>query len=144
MKIQPDKFFRHKSVALFGLSERKGSISLQIYNLLTKHGHTVLPINPNRAQVANVTCYPSLQELPDKVDAAIVVTNPSISKGVAQQCKDQGVTELWFQYDTMDDDLKKWCDHNNLNWIQSCVLLHHNGVGFPHNVHRFFYRLFVR
>lgn len=44
MKIQPDKFFLHKSFALFGLSKKKGSISLQIFRLLVKHGYTVLPI----------------------------------------------------------------------------------------------------
>ena len=144
MKLKPDTFFLHKSFALFGLSERKGSISLQIYRLLVDHGYKVLPINPNREKVAEIDCYPSLKNLPDKVEGAIIVTNPKISKPVAQQCKDHGLTDLWFQYDTMDDELKQWCDSSNLNWIQSCVLLHHSGAGFPHSIHRFLYRLFVR
>ena len=144
MKIQPDKFFLHKSFALFGLSERKGSISLQIYNLLTKHGYDVKPINPNRTKVKGIKCYPSLKDLDAKVEAAIVVTNPTISMQVVQQCKEEGLAEIWFQYDTMDKELEELCDENYIDWIQSCVLLHQSGSGFPHNLHRFFYRLFAR
>ena len=144
MKLDPGKFFLYKSFALFGLSERKGSISLQIYRLLVNHGFSITPINPNRSQAAGIECYPTLQESPVKVEAAIVVTNPGISKKVAQQCKDARIKEIWFQYETMDDELKQWCDDNEIDWIQSCVLLHHDGAGFPHNLHRFFYRLFVR
>jgi len=144
MKLNPDTFFTKSAFALFGLSDRKGGVSLQIYRLLAGQGYKVLPINPNRSEVTGVKCYSSLNKLPEQVEAAIVVTNPQISKNIAQECKQAGISEIWFQYNTMDDELKDWCDQNEINWIQSCVLLHHNGAGFPHNAHRFLYKLFVR
>ncbi len=139
---QIQSFFQSRTIALFGLSARPKSVSLEIYDLLTKKGFQVFPVNPNSSKIRDVECYPNLQSIPVKPEAAIIVTRPEISKAIAQNCLDLGVRNLWFQLQTMDDSLKSWCDEKGINWINSCVLLHHGETRFPHSVHRFFHNLF--
>ena len=144
MRQKATEFLQNTTLALFGLSDRKGSVSLQIYMLLVKNNFEIYGINPNRKEVEGIRCYSSLAELPEKVQGAIIVTNPAISKEVIQQCLENNVRNLWFQYETMNDEIRQWCTEKEVNWIQSCILLHSNDVGFPHNVHQFFYKIFVR
>ncbi len=145
MSVQKDQieaFFHNRTFALFGLSARPKSISLDVYDLMTKKGYQVFPVNPNSTKVRDIECYANVGEIPVKPEAAIIVTKPEISKVIANDCFALGIKDLWFQLQTMDDSLKSWCEENDINWINSCVLLHHKEARFPHSLHRFFHRLF--
>ena len=144
MREDVQKFWMKKNLALFGLSRKEKSISKEIYQLLTSKGYNIFPINPNTDQIDSITCYRSLDDVKRNLDGAIIITNPKISAQVVKQCLAKGVTDLWFQYDTMDDELRAYCAENDINYINSCVLVHHKEAGFPHSWHRFFYRLFVK
>jgi predicted CoA-binding protein len=61
---------------------------------------------------------------------------------VVKQCQQKGINDLWFQLDTMDDNVKAYLEDNGINYFYSYALLHHKEAGFPHTWHRLFYRLF--
>jgi predicted CoA-binding protein len=133
-----------KNFALFGLSRNKKSISREIFELLVGKGYNIFPINPNADKIDSIFCYETLDDVDQKLDGAIFITNPKISADVVKQCQAKGINDLWFQYETMDDELKAYCKANSINFINSCVLLHHKEARFPHSVHRFFYQLLKR
>jgi len=113
-----------KHVALFGFSRNPKSVSRQVYDLLVKKGYSIYPINPNADKIDSITSYRSLENIKSKIDAAVIITNPKISADIVKQCQVKGINELWFQLDTMDSKLKKYCDDNGINYINSCVLVH--------------------
>jgi uncharacterized protein len=135
-------FWQKKNIALFGLSRNSKSVSREIYDLLMKKGYHIYPINPNAKKIDSITIYQSLDDVPVQLQGAIIITNPQISKSVVKQCHSKGIYDLWFQYDTMDEEIKSYCKKNGMNFIYSCTLLHHNEVKFYHRWHQFFYRLF--
>ena len=71
-----DPLFLPKSVAVIGASERAGSVGRSVlWNLLSSpFGGTVFPVNAKRSNVLGIKAYPSLRDLPDKVDLVVVVT----------------------------------------------------------------------
>src|SRR3984885_14857168 len=71
-----DSLFLPKSVAVIGASERPGSVGRSVlWNLLSSpFGGTVFPVNAKRSNVLGIKAYPSLRDLPDKVDLVVVVT----------------------------------------------------------------------
>ena len=73
-----DPLFLPKSVAVIGASERPGSVGRSVlWNLLSSpFGGTVFPVNPKRSNVLGIKAYPSVRDLPEKVDL-IVVTTPA-------------------------------------------------------------------
>lgn len=141
-KEDVNKFWMKKHLALFGLSRDPKKISRQVYHLLVRKEYKIYPINPNVDQIDSISCYRSLGDIKQRLDGAVVITNPKISIEIAKQCKKKGINDLWFQLDTMDDTVRAYLDENRMNYINSCALLHHKEAGFPHTLHRFFYRLF--
>jgi acetyltransferase len=88
-----DVFFSPKSVAVVGATENPGSVGRTIlWNLMTSpFGGTVFPVNPKRPSVLGVKAYPSLSEIPEPVDLAVIVTPPPSIPGIIRECGETGV-----------------------------------------------------
>src|SRR5271170_6291667 len=71
-----DSLFMPNSVAVIGASERAGSVGRSVlWNLLSSpFGGTVFPVNAKRPSVLGIKAYPSVRDLPDKVDLVVVTT----------------------------------------------------------------------
>jgi acetyltransferase len=88
-----DVFFAPKNVAVIGATENPGSVGRTIlWNLLSSpFGGTVYPVNPKRSSVLGIKAYPSITEVPEEVDLAVIVTPPPSIPGIIRQCGEQGV-----------------------------------------------------
>src|SRR5579872_6324308 len=88
-----DVFFAPKNVALVGATENPGSVGRTIlWNLVTSpFGGTVYPVNPKRPSVLGVKAYPSISDIPEQVDLAVVVTPPPSIPGIIHECGQNGV-----------------------------------------------------
>ena len=88
-----DPLFLPKSVAVIGASERTGSVGRSVlWNLLrSPFGGTVFPVNAKRSNVLGIKAYPSLRDLPDKVDLVVVVTPADTVPGIIAESVELGV-----------------------------------------------------
>jgi acetyltransferase len=88
-----DLFFAPKVVAVVGATETAGSVGRTIlWNLISSpFGGTVFPVNPKRASVLGIKAYPSVADVPAKIDLAVIVTPAAAVPGVVAQCADLGV-----------------------------------------------------
>lgn len=87
---QLDAIFTPKAVAVIGATENEGSVGRTVmHNLLaTSFGGEVFPVNPKRPSVLGVKAYPSVKEIPKKVDLAVVVTPAKVVPQVISECAD--------------------------------------------------------
>jgi acetyl coenzyme A synthetase (ADP forming)-like protein len=85
-----------RSVAVVGASRTPGTIGHELFRNLLTYGFTgpVYPVNPSTTSVAGVRCYPTMLEVPDHVDLAIIVVPAPAVFEVVQQCAQQGVRGL--------------------------------------------------
>ena len=88
-----DVFFSPTTVALIGATENPGSVGRTLLrNLLTSpFGGTVYPVNPKRPSVLGVKAYPSVSDIPEQVDLAVIVTPPPSIPGIIRECGENGV-----------------------------------------------------
>ncbi len=88
-----DVIFAPKNVAVIGATERPGSVGRTIvWNLISSpFGGAVFPVNPTRTSVLGIRAYPTIADVPDQVDLAVVVTPAHTVPGVIQECVDQGI-----------------------------------------------------
>ncbi|MFB2937849.1 bifunctional acetate--CoA ligase family protein/GNAT family N-acetyltransferase [Aerosakkonemataceae cyanobacterium BLCC-F154] len=88
-----DAIFAPKNVAVIGATEKLGSVGRTIlWNLISSpFGGTVFPVNPKRPSVLGIKAYPSIGEVPGKVDLAVIVTPAATVPGVISECVDAGV-----------------------------------------------------
>ncbi|MEM3012510.1 MAG: CoA-binding protein, partial [Candidatus Hadarchaeales archaeon] len=77
-----------KVVALIGASEREGSVGNQIMkNLLTgKDRRKIYPVNPNHQTVMGLKCFPSITQVPEHVDLAVVAIPAKGVPSVVDEC----------------------------------------------------------
>src|SRR5438045_3151685 len=83
-----DPLFHPNSVAVVGASATPGSVgSILMRNLLENpFGGVVYPVNPKRAAVHGVHCYPDLAHLPETVDLAVIATPALTVSRTLQAC----------------------------------------------------------
>ena len=88
-----DVFFSPKTVAVIGATENPGSVGRTLlWNLVTSpFGGTVYPVNPKRPSVLGIKAYPSIADIPEEVDLAVIVTPPPSIPGIIRDCGEHGV-----------------------------------------------------
>ena len=88
-----DAIFRPETVAVIGATERAGSVGRTLMRNLISNpfGGTVFPVNPGRSNVLGIKAYPSVAEVPEKVDLAVVVAPAPAVPDVVAECADAGV-----------------------------------------------------
>ena len=88
-----DVFFSPKTVAVIGATENPGTVGRTVlWNLVTSpFGGTVYPVNPKRPSVLGVKAYPSVSDIPESVDLAVIITPPASIPGLIKECGENGV-----------------------------------------------------
>ena len=88
-----DAVFRPETVAVIGATERPGSVGRTImWNLVSSpFGGTVFPVNSRRPNVLGIKAYPSVSEVPQKVDLAVIVAPAHTVPGIISECAGAGV-----------------------------------------------------
>lgn len=88
-----DYIFSPKTVAVIGATETKGSVGRTVlWNLVTNlFGGVVFPVNHKRSSVLGIKAYPSIADVPEKVDLAVIVTPATAVPKIVEQCVDCGV-----------------------------------------------------
>ena len=71
-----DAIFSPRSVAVIGATEKAGSVGRTVlWNLIgSPFGGTVYPVNPKRPNVLGIKAYPTIEDVPEPVDLAVIVT----------------------------------------------------------------------
>jgi acetyltransferase len=91
-----DAIFRPRSIAVIGASRRRGSIGHEILHNLVEHEFqgVVFPVHPTAEVIHSIKAYPSVLEIPDPVDLAVVVVPHRHVLQVAEECGRKGVRGL--------------------------------------------------
>jgi acetyltransferase len=91
-----DCIFKPKSIAVIGASRSRGTIGREIlHNLLDyEFKGPLFPVNPYAEVVNSIKCYPSITEVPNDIDLAIIVVpRPKVNK-VVDACGRKGIKGL--------------------------------------------------
>ena len=89
--LQP--IFSPKTVAVIGATEKIGSVGRTvIWNLISSpFGGTVFPVNPKRENILGIKAYPSINDIPDPIDLAVIVTPAPTVPNIISECVEAGV-----------------------------------------------------
>lgn len=82
-----------RSIAVIGASDRDGNVGGRAVRLLRKFGYPgpIWPVNPQRATVADLPCYPSPRDLPQPADLAILAVPAPAIAGMVEECAAAGI-----------------------------------------------------
>jgi 3-hydroxypropionyl-CoA synthetase (ADP-forming) len=89
-------FFKAKSVAVIGASATPGKIGHEILRSISNYDYRgkAYPINPGSETILGLKCYPSITDVPDEIDLAVLTTPSRVVPMVVEQCGLKGVKAL--------------------------------------------------
>ena len=87
---------RPESVAVVGAGRRPGGVGRAVLHNIMSGGfsRTVYAVNPHAHSLEGVHCVPSVADLPESVDLAVIAVPPDAVPAVAAECGARGVRAL--------------------------------------------------
>jgi acetyltransferase len=91
-----DPFFNPRGVAVIGASNNPHKLGHGIVrNLIEyRYGGPIYPVNPKAGEVLGHACWPSVKEVPDPVDLAVVIVPAPAVIEVIEQCGQRGIQQV--------------------------------------------------
>ncbi|MEJ7612171.1 MAG: acetate--CoA ligase alpha subunit [Candidatus Fervidibacter sacchari] len=82
-----------QSVAVIGASRQPGTVGYAVLSNLLMGQYTgiVYPVNPKAKAICGVRTYPSVLEIPDPVDLAVIIVRAPLVPQVLEECGQKGV-----------------------------------------------------
>jgi acyl-CoA synthetase (NDP forming) len=85
--------FEPQSIAIVGASSDPAKASgLPLRNLLqSRFSGKIYPVNPSATEISGIPCYPSVTDLPEAPDVAVLMVDARLSPQVLEECGRKGV-----------------------------------------------------
>ena len=94
---------RAKTIAVVGLSSSPLRPSYGVAAYLQTHGYRIIPVNPNIKGALGEKAYPSLAEVPEKVDIVDIFRRSEFVPEVVDQAIALKVMAIWMQEDVVHE-----------------------------------------
>lgn len=91
-----DAIFSPQSVAVVGASTTPGKVGHDIFVNILKGGYQgiLYPVNPSAQSVASVRAYPTITDIPDELDLAMIILPPRLAVGAVEEAIAKGVKAI--------------------------------------------------
>src|SRR5512136_2431042 len=95
--VDPMKlFFEPHSVAILGVSRKTGPGAFNILECLQLYGYRgkVYPVNPNAREILGIRCYPSVGDIREPIDLAVISLDRNQVLPAVEACVNAGIKAL--------------------------------------------------
>jgi len=114
------------TIAIVGLSNNELRASYFVGYYLRRHGYHVIPVNPRQTEILGQTCYPSLLDVPERIDIVDVFRAPDALPGIARDAVAIGARVLWCQYGVINDEGARIAEDGSLTVVMDrCLKVEH-------------------
>ena len=118
------EFMAQKRFAIVGATDNPKKYGYEIFKNLKSRSYEVYPVNPRLGELEGIKCYPSLSDIPVKVDVVDFVVPPEATEEVLKECKRLGLDRIWLQPGSESEAAIVFCHENNLKVVHDvCVML---------------------
>ncbi len=88
-----EELFRPSALAVIGASQKAGKVGRVVLENILNSGFkgTVYPVNPSYREVFSLKCYPSVSDLPEAPELAVIIVPAASVQKVREECGARGV-----------------------------------------------------
>jgi len=118
-----------KVIAVVGLSPKEDRASNEVARYLQSQGYTIIPVNPGHEEILGEKSYPSLAEIPTKVDIVDIFRRPEQVGPIIDEATKIGSPVVWLQLGIRnDDEAQKVLDAGKTVIQDKCILIEHKSL----------------
>ena len=92
-----------RTIAVVGLSSSPSRASHGVASYMKRNGYKVIAVNPNETDVFGEVAYPSLNDVPDKVDLVDIFRRSSEAGAAVDDAIAVGAKAVWLQEGVIDE-----------------------------------------
>jgi uncharacterized protein len=98
-----DLLKRAKTIAVVGLSDSPLRPSHGVSAYMQTHGYRIVPVNPKIKTALGEKAYPSLLEVPEKIDIVNIFRRPEYLEEIVEQAIRLKVPAIWMQEEVVNE-----------------------------------------
>ena len=118
------EFMAQKKFAVIGATDNPEKYGNRIVKDLKIRGYEVFPVNPRLKEVEGLVCYPTISDIPGKVDVVDFVTPPNATEAILKDCLQLGLDRIWLQPGAESEAAIAYCRENGMKIVHdACVML---------------------
>lgn len=124
-----------KTIAVVGLSDKWHRPSNFAAKYLKDHGYKIIPVNPGQKEILGEKCYPSLLDIPEKVDVVDIFRKPEDVPPIVEDAIKIGAKVIWMQIGVINEEAAKRARDAGLEVVMNrCMKIEHarlfGGINF--------------
>jgi len=121
--------FQMKSIAVVGMSPKPERPSHYVAMYMKEKGYEIIPVNPGHKKISGMTCYPSLLEIPYKIDVVDVFRRPEHVLPIAELAVEICAKALWLQDTIINVEAAEIAEKAGLLVVMNdCMLRRHRQI----------------
>jgi len=99
------KFFYPEKVAVVGVSQRKANLGRNIISNLLEHEYSgeIYPVGPKGGAIYGMRILTSIEELPDGIDQAVILTPAPTVPEIVERCGKKGIKHIVIESGGFDE-----------------------------------------
>lgn len=119
-----------QAIAIVGHSDRPTRTSYQIAQFLKRAGYTVIPVNPTVQTIDGQPCYPSLRDVPTRVDIVNVFRRSEYLIEIVEEAIAIQAPAVWAQLGVSDAAAMQKALDAGLNMVMdACIKVEYQRLG---------------
>ena len=120
------------TIAMVGASSNPDKASLGIMRKLQAAGYRVIPVNPRETEVLGERSYPSLLDIPERIDIVDVFRRAEDTPQIAGEAVTIGAKALWLQTGISNDEAATRAAAGGLTVVMdACIGATHSLLRIP-------------
>lgn len=129
-------FLANPAIAVAGVSRSSRKFGNMALKELGAKGYRVYPVHPSAERIDGVRCFRRFADLPEPVDAVLVVVPPAAALDVVREAAAAGLHYVWLQQGAESEKVLSLCRELGLVAIaRECILMFAQPTSY-HRVHR--------
>jgi predicted CoA-binding protein len=115
-----------KTIAVVGLSSSPMRPSNNVSDFMQRNGYRIIPVNPNEREVLGERAYPTLADVPEKIDLVDIFRRSGEAGAVVDEAIRVGAKAVWLQEGVIDRAAaQRAADAGLLVVMDRCILKEH-------------------
>jgi hypothetical protein len=117
---------RAKTIAVIGLSSNPLRPSHGVTVYMQSHGYRIIPVNPNIEECLGEKAYPSLSDVPEKIDIVNIFRRPEFVPEIVDEAIRLKVPTIWMQEDVIHEKAAEKARQAGIFVVMNrCILKEH-------------------
>ena len=126
--LQLRKIYLLKNIAVVGMSKNEQKAGNYVPRYLIEHGYNVIPVNPTISEVLGRKSYPTITDIPEKVDIVDVFRKSEDVPPVVDDAinRKNQIKVLWMQEGIYNEEAEKNAKENGIDVVYNrCMMAEH-------------------